>query len=116
MAVGRNPISGINQHAFLVDNERGTKNCHAFYAIFFSFLPYAIALAEFAADVCQQIQFQAEFINEIYVTGARILAHPDDHGVCFGKLPGKLGKLVCFYSAARCVIFGIKIQNNVFFA
>ena len=93
--------------------ECGPFNAHIGFAIHGFFDPRAVAFANVAVFIRQERDAKGMFCHEFIVFLDRILGHAQHDCIGGGKTGGGLGEAGGLFCAARRVVAGVKVENNL---
>ena len=100
--------------SLFINNIGGTHHAHTDLSVKLLFLPDVICLDCLQLRVGQQDEGQIVFLRKFLMGSCTILADADHHNVLLFKLFIGRGKSTGLTGAARSIVLGIKIQNNLF--
>ena len=106
----------VGDASFGVNDEGGAERPHITSSIHFLFSPDAEGFDPFLVGVSHEVEVQFLLGDEAEVGGGRINADADDLAACpeeFGVVVTEVARLG---GAARCAVFGIKIDDERFAA
>ena len=108
-----NPV--FLDRAVRADQCRGTDRSFGYFALgVLARSPSAVSFHGFFLLVGEENKGQVKFADELIMRIDAIRADTDNHGIGFGYSIDSVAEPARFLGSARCVVFWIKPQNNVF--